>query len=50
MGVPPGVAARWLDVLRDYAPLAQWIVASRDPSVVAKVEPWARIELKRRSP
>jgi hypothetical protein len=39
MGLPPGVAARWLDVLRGYAPLAQWIVASRDPEVVARVEP-----------
>jgi hypothetical protein len=50
MGLPPGMAARWLDVLRDYAPLAQWIVTTRDPSVVAKVEPSARIELKTRVP
>lgn len=47
LGLPPGEAARWLDILRDHTPGAQWIVASRDPAVVAKVEASARIELKR---
>lgn len=47
LGLAPGVAARWLGALRAYAPEAQWIVASRDPAVVASVEPAARIELSR---
>jgi hypothetical protein len=46
-GLGPGVAARWLDVLRNHASQAQWIVASRDPAVVASVEPAARIDLGR---
>lgn len=34
LGVPVGLAARWIDALRDHTPDAQWIVASRDPEVV----------------
>lgn len=34
LGLGPGLAARCLDVLRGYAPEAQWIVASRDPDVL----------------
>jgi hypothetical protein len=45
MGLAPGVAARWLDVLRGATPEAQWIVASRDHAVVASVPPAARIAL-----
>lgn len=45
LGLAPGVAARWLAALRAHAPEAQWIVASRDPAVVASVDPGARIEL-----
>lgn len=47
LGLAPGVAARWLEALRGYAPDAQWIVASRDPAVVASVEPACRIQLTR---
>lgn len=45
LGLAPGVAARWLAALRNYAPEAQWIVASRDPAVVASVEPISCIQL-----
>ncbi len=47
LGVGPGVAARWLGVLRGSLPEAQWIIASRDPAVVSSVEPAALIELSR---
>jgi hypothetical protein len=47
LGLAPGVAARWLGVLRSAMPDAQWIVASRDPAVVSSVEAAARIELSR---
>ena len=47
LGLAPGMAARWMDVLRGYAPEAQWIVASRDPALVAMVDPACRIELSR---
>lgn len=50
LGLAPGVAARWLDALRGYAPQAQWIVASRDPAVIAGAEPASRIELAPRTP
>jgi hypothetical protein len=49
LGLAPGVAARWVDALRRYAPEAQWIIASRDPEVVASVEPASRIQLERRA-
>jgi hypothetical protein len=45
MGLAPGVAARWLGVLREAAPDAQWLVASRDPAVVASVPPAALVTL-----
>ncbi len=45
LGLAPGEAARWLGVLRNHTSEAQWIVASRDPAVVASVEPAARIDL-----
>jgi hypothetical protein len=47
MGLAPGVAMRWLDVLRKATPEAQWIVATRDPAVLAGVPPEAQITLKR---
>lgn len=47
LGLPPGLAAHWLSALRNYAPEAQWIVASRDPALVASVEPISRIHLTR---
>lgn len=34
LGLAPGVASRCVSVLREYAPEAQWIVASRDPAVL----------------
>lgn len=34
LGLAPGDAARWLDALRQVAPHAQWIVATRDPALV----------------
>ena len=45
LGLAPGVAARWLDVLREATPDAQWIVATRDPQLVASAPPAARITL-----
>jgi hypothetical protein len=45
IGLAPGVASRWLNALRRAAPEAQWVVASRDPSVIESVEPSARITL-----
>jgi len=45
IGLAPGVAARWLGALTAAMPEAQWIVATRDPALVARVEPSARIEL-----
>lgn len=45
LGLPPGLAARWLDVLRGATPEAQWIVASRDPELVARAPRASRIEL-----
>jgi hypothetical protein len=45
LGLAPGVAGRWVEALRGFAPEAQWIIASRDPSVIASVEPAARVEL-----
>ena len=50
MGLAPGVAARWLELLRAEAPGAQWIVASRDPEVVAAAPAAARITLARGAP
>lgn len=50
LGLPPGLAGRWLSALRAYAPEAQWIVATRDPAVVESVEPAARIQLTRGTP
>jgi hypothetical protein len=35
LGLAPGAAVRWLEVLRGYAQHAQWIVASRDPALVS---------------
>jgi hypothetical protein len=49
MGLAPGVAARWLEALRAYTPEAQWIIATRDPAVIALVDPAARIDLGARS-
>jgi hypothetical protein len=46
MGLAPGLAARWLDALRKETPDAQWIVATRDPAVLASVPPEAQIALK----
>lgn len=34
LGLTPGVAASWLDLLRGATPNAQWIVASRDAKLV----------------
>lgn len=34
-GLPIGLAAKWIAALRERTPDAQWIVASRDPEVVA---------------
>jgi hypothetical protein len=48
LGLPPGLAARWLDALCRYTPEAQWIVASRDPALAGGAAP--RIELTRRAP
>lgn len=36
LGLAPGEAARWLDVLREVAPAAQWIVATRDPALLSE--------------
>lgn len=47
LGLAPGEAARWLGVLRNRFSRAQWIVATRDPAVLASVEPGARIEIER---
>ena len=47
MGLGPGIAGRWLSALRGYAPAAQWIVGSRDPSVLESAPPACRIELAR---
>jgi hypothetical protein len=50
LGLAPGVAARWLEALSAATPEAQWIVASRDPAVVASAPPAARIALGRGAP
>jgi len=41
----PGEAARFLQTLQAFAPSNQWIVATRDPDVIASVPPAARVEL-----
>ncbi len=48
IGLPPGVAVGWVGALRETAPDAQWIVASRDPELVGSALPSARIVLARR--
>jgi hypothetical protein len=47
MGLAPGVAARWVDALCAATPEAQWIVATRDPALVASVPPAALVTLSR---
>ncbi len=47
LGLGTGQAARWMGVLRSHLPEAQWIVATRDPELVASVGPESRIELGR---
>jgi hypothetical protein len=36
LGLATGTAARWLDVLREATPAAQWIVGARDPALVER--------------
>jgi hypothetical protein len=47
VGLPRGLAARWLRALQSHLPEAQWIVASRDPDVVSSVDRGAVVELGR---
>jgi len=50
LGLPVGLAARWIGAMREVTPQAQWIVASRDPELIQSVVPAARIELGRGAP
>ncbi len=49
LGLPVGLAARWIGVLRERTPEAQWIVASRDPELLVSAGKSAVIDLGRKT-
>jgi len=49
LGLPVGLAARWINALRERTPEAQWIVASRDPELVGLAGKSGLVELGRKS-
>lgn len=50
LGLPVGLAARWIGALREHTPHAQWLVASRDPELVAMAGKGALVDLGRSDP
>jgi hypothetical protein len=49
LGLPVGLAARWINALRERTSEAQWIVASRDPELVGLAGKSGLVELGRKS-
>jgi hypothetical protein len=45
LGLPGGLAARWVGALRERTPEAQWIVGTRDVELVGSAGAGARVEL-----
>lgn len=45
LGLPTGVAARWIGALRERTPSAQWILATREPELVALAGKGGLVEL-----